>query len=201
MKKFLGVIWLVIIIFVCFLIPVVYGAEGESKDGVSEEDVYEVTYEYAVDGKVAAVHDFIQIEGLEGLADKDDLFSVKSELIDAKTGSVIAYNTLDGVKLPETPNDVSTWSSVFIILVSFCVSFLILEFILVSITRKLNPLRNGISQEENSEPEDASTSIIQVSETVSTRPFEEDKTRCAFCGNKIKLIDSNCPNCGAPNLH
>ncbi len=201
MKKLFVVILLVILIFICFSIPVVYGAEGESKDGVSEDDVYEVTYEYAVDGEVSVIHDFIQIEGLEGLADKDDLFSVKSELIDTKTGSVIAYNTLDGVKLPEMPDDVSTWSSVFIILVSFCVSFLILEFILVSLKRKLNPLRSGISQEENSEPEDTSTSIIQVSETVSTRPFVEDKTRCAFCGSKIKLIDSNCPNCGAPNLH
>lgn len=201
MKKFLGVIWLVIVIFICFLIPVVYGAEGESKDGVSEDGVYEVTYEYTVDGEDVSIHDFIQIEGLEGLADKDDLFSVKSELIDAKTGSVIAYNTLDGVKLPETPDDVSTWSSVFIILGSFCVSFLILEFILVSLKRKLNPLRSGIPQEENSEPEDASIGTIQDLETVSTRPFEEDKTRCAFCGNKIKLIDSNCPNCGAPNLH
>lgn len=78
---------------------------------------------------------------------------------------------------------------------------MILVFIWASITSKLNPLRSGISQEENSEPEDASTSIIQVSETVSTRPFEKGKTRCAFCGSKIKLIDSNCPNCGAPNLH
>lgn len=123
MKKFLGVIWLVIVIFICFLIPVVYGAEGESKDGVSEDGVYEVTYEYTVDGEDMSIYDFIQIEGLEGLADKDDLFSVKSELIDAKTGSVIAYNTLDGVKLPETPNDVSTWSSVLLYWVAFVYLF------------------------------------------------------------------------------
>lgn len=196
MKKLLGVIWLVIVIFICFSIPVVYGAEVEPKDGV-----YEVTYEYAVDGEDVVIYDFIQIEGLEGLADKDNLFSVKSELIDAKTGSVISYNTLDGVKPPETPNDVSIWSSVFIILVSFCVSFSILEFILVSLKRKLNPLRSGIPQEENSESEDASIGTIQELETVSIRHFEKDKTRCAFCGSKIKLIDSNCPNCGAPNLH
>lgn len=200
MKKFLCVIWLVIVIFICFLIPVVYGAEGESKDGVSEDGVYEVTYEYTVDGEDVSIHDFIQIEGLEGLADKDDLFSVKSELIDAKTGSVIAYNTLDGVKLPETPEDVFTWSP-DLLLVGFCVSFLILVFIWASITSKLNPLRSGISQEENSEPEDTSIGTIQDLETVSTRPFEKGKTRCAFCGSKIKLIDSNCSNCGAPNLH
>lgn len=200
MKKLLGVIWLVVIIFICFLTPVVYGVEDESKDCVSEDYVYEVTYEYAVDGEDVVTHDFIQIEGLEGLVDKDKLFSVKSELVDAKTGSVIAYNTLDGVKLSETSDDVFTWSP-DLLFVGFCVSFLILAFIWASITIKLNPLRNGISQEENSEPEDTSVSIIQDLETVSTRPFKEDKTKCAFCGSKIKLIDSNCPNCGAPNLH
>lgn len=200
MKKFFGVIWLVAVIFICFSTPVVYGVEVEPKDGVSEDGVYEVTYEYTVDGEDVSIYDSIQIEGLEGLVDKDDLFSVKSELIDAKTGSVIAYNTLDGVKLPETPDDVFTWSP-DLLLVGFCVSFLILVFIWASITSKLNPLRSGISQEENSEPEDASIGTIQDLETVSTRPFEKDKTRCAFCGSKIKLTDSNCPNCGAPNLH
>ena len=200
MKKLLGVIWLVVIIFICFLTPVVYGVEDESKDCVSEDYVYEVTYEYAVDGEDAVIYDFIQIEGLEGLADKDDLFSVKSELIDTKTGSVIAYNTLDGVKLPETLDDVSTGFS-DVLLVSFCVSILILIFIWASFKGELNPLRNDISQEEGSELEDLSVGTFQESETVPIRPFEEDKTRCSFCGSKIKLIDSNCPNCGAPNLH